>query len=238
MSPAGSVRRLVGKAVRAHRWKRLYHRFRNYTMVPRSIYGDNLELANSWRWLPGCVVECGVWRGGMSAGLACVMGRHRRYFLFDSFQGLPPAKPIDGMAAIRFQQERTSPWYHHNCAAPPQFARNAMRLAGATSWELVEGWFEDTVPGFTLPERIALLRLDADWYDSTMACLEHLFDRVAPGGLILLDDYYAWDGCSRALHDFLSRRSATERIRSVGDTCYLVRREAEQDRHDERESDN
>ena len=85
------------------------------------------------------------------------------------------------------------------------------------------GWFHETLTTFTLPEPIALLRLDADWYDSTMVCLENLFDRVAPGGLVVLDDYFAWDGCSRALHDFLSRRSAAEKIRSLGETCYLVK---------------
>ena len=56
-----------------------------------------------------------------------------------------------------------------------------------------------------------------------MICLESLFDRVPEQGIIILDDYYAWDGCSRALHDFLSRRSATERIRSLGDVCYLIK---------------
>ena len=56
---------------------------------------------------------------------------------------------------------------------------------------------------------------------STKTCLTNLFDRVAPGGIIILDDYFTWDGCSRALHDFLSERSAAERLRSLGDICYL-----------------
>ena len=96
-----------------------------------------------------------------------------------------------------------------------------MELANARSFHLVKGWFSDTLPAFNPPDSIALLRLDGDWYDSTMTCLDSLFDKVAPSGLILLDDYYAWDGCSRALHDFLSRRSAPERIRSLGNICYL-----------------
>ena len=64
---------------------------------------------------------------------------------------------------------------------------------------------------------IAVLRLDGDWYGSTMTCLEHLFDKVLPGGIVLMDDYYAWEGCSKAVHDFLSARSATEQIRSASE---------------------
>ena len=98
-----------------------------------------------------------------------------------------------------------------------------MKLAGANCFELVKGWFVDTLPEYRSGEPIALLRLDADWYESTMVCLENLFDRVIPGGLIIIDDYYIWDGCSRALHDFMSKRSALERIQSFNGVCYLIK---------------
>jgi O-methyltransferase len=72
---------------------------------------------------------------------------------------------------------------------------------------------------------IAVLRLDGDWYDSTMLCLEHLFPLVVPGGLMLIDDYYTWDGCARAVHDYLSREQAAERIeKTSGGVAYIVRR--------------
>lgn len=192
-------------------------------MIPRATYLDNLLLAERVAHLAGCVVECGVWRGGMSAGLARVLGPKRTYFLFDSFEGLPPAKEIDGEAAVRWQQDTTSPMFHDNCTARADFAARAMKLAGVDSPHLIKGWFDQTLPSFTPPEPICLLRLDGDWYESTMVCLEALFDYVVPGGLVVLDDYYAWDGCSRALHDFLSRRSATERICSFNGICHLVK---------------
>jgi O-methyltransferase len=160
----------------------------------------------------------------MSAGLCSILGASRNYFLFDSFQGLPPAQTIDGPAAIRYQEDRDSPTYYENCAAPERYALEAMELAGARTFKLVPGWFSETLPKFKPPEPIALLRLDGDWYDSTITCLKHLFDYVAPNGIIIFDDYYAWDGCSRALHDFLSDRKATERIRSYnGSVCYLLK---------------
>jgi O-methyltransferase len=190
-------------------------------MVPPDVFVSNLILTERVSTVPGCIIECGVWRGGMSAGIAIVLGPHRQYFLFDSFEGLPPAKEIDGKAALRWQQDKQSISYYDNCSASPEYARHVMNLSGIRSFELVKGWFDTTLPEFSLPTSIALLRLDCDWYDSVMVCLESLFDHVTPGGLILLDDYYVWDGCSRALHDFLARRSATERIRNLGDICYL-----------------
>ena len=99
-----------------------------------------------------------------------------------------------------------------------------MELVGAQRFELISGWFDQTLPQFKPPEPIALLRLDADWYESTMTCLNHLFDYVATDGLIIFDDYYTWDGCSRALHDFLSSRKASERIRCLNrSSCYLIK---------------
>jgi O-methyltransferase len=74
------------------------------------------------------------------------------------------------------------------------------------------GFFENTFQTFD-PPPIAVLRLDADWYDSTMACLNKLWNHVLPGGLILIDDYYTWDGCARAVHEFLASTKAAERIR-------------------------
>lgn len=103
--------------------------------------------------------------------------------------------------------------------------RDFTMIPAEASFHLRKGWFTQTLPEFKPPAPIALLRLDADWYDSTMICLEALFNHVASGGLILLDDYYTWDGCSRALHDFLSNCAATERIMAVGDVCYLIKRE-------------
>jgi O-methyltransferase len=217
------LRRYVGMVLRRRRWRCIYEECRASTMIPEASFLDNLRLAETVRGVPGCVVECGVWRGGMSAGLCRLLGAGRTYYLFDSFQGLPPAQVIDGAAAIRWQQDKTSSTYYDNCSATPELASAAMQRAGASSFHLVKGWFNETLPAFSCSEPVALLRLDGDWYDSTMICLESLFDRVPEQGIIILDDYYAWDGCSRALHDFLSRRSATERIRSLGDVCYLIK---------------
>jgi hypothetical protein len=207
--------------LRQRRFLKVYRRFREYTMIPATIYVDNLRLAAQVRGIPGCVVECGVWRGGMIAGLASILGAHRDYVLLDSFEGLPPVQEIDGISAKKWQDDKQGATYYNNCSAAAEYAERAMRLSGATSFRLVKGWFNQTLPAFNPPDRIALLRLDGDWYDSTMTCLESLFDHMAPEGIVVVDDYYTWDGCSRAVHDFLSRRSAVERVQSFGDVCFL-----------------
>lgn len=202
-------------------YRKIHSRFRDYTMVPTVNYVNTLRLAKRAIDIDGCIVQCGVWRGGLAAGLASVLGPQREYLLYDSFAGLPEAKEIDGPAAAAWQSNKDADEYYDNCAASPDFAASAMKLAGAEKFQLIEGWFDQTLPHNKPKNPIAFLHLDADWYDSIMVCLEQLYDQVAVGGYVVFDDYYVWDGCSRAVHDFLSRRSALERVRNLGEICYL-----------------
>lgn len=202
-------------------------RYRSYTMVGGRRYLANLHLVHAHRHIRGAVVECGVWRGGMIAGIAHCLGPDRSYLLFDSFEGLPDAKPIDGASASAYQEDESAPEYHDNCSADSSHAREAMALAGVRDPRLIEGWFDKTLPAFDWNEPIAILRLDGDWYDSTMCCLEQLYSHVAPGGLIILDDYYYWEGCAKALHDFLSRTGSAARIREFNKVAYLVKPDEE-----------
>ena len=156
----------------------VYAKYREYTMIPKGTYINNLTLIDTHRAVSGCVVECGVWRGGMIAGIAELLGPDRQYVLFDSFEGLPPAKEIDGPAALAWQADTTKPTYYDNCSAPSSYATHAIRLAGARNVSVHSGWFKDTLPGYAPPAPIAILRLDGDWYDSTMVCLQALFPHL------------------------------------------------------------
>jgi O-methyltransferase len=214
----------VSKQMKLWRLQKIYKKFEGFTMISEQVYISNLAIAERISHLDGCVVECGVWRGGMIAGIADILGSQRSYYLFDSFDGLPKAQEIDGQAAHLWQANVESPGYYDNCSAPEEFAKQAMTLSCAKDFTLNKGWFDSTVPNFQLKDKIVLLRLDADWYESTKICLDHLFDSVTAGGLIILDDYYAWDGCSRAIHDFLSLNSKTERINSYDGICFLEKK--------------
>jgi O-methyltransferase len=201
----------------------IYRRYRDFTMINPFTFARNLALCATKAPASGCIVECGVWRGGMSAGMADILPG-RFHLLFDSFEGLPPATDIDGEAALSWQMNANSASYYDNCRAERGFAERAMRMSAAKRFKLVQGWFRDTLIAFTPEEPIAVLRLDGDWYESTMHCLTALCPHVVPGGLIIIDDYFMWDGCSRAVHDYLSRTQAPERIERRGILCFIVKR--------------
>ena len=190
-------------------------------MIGPATYVANLKLARWARPIPGAIVECGTWKGGMIAGIAQLFGADRDYFLYDSFEGLPEVEPIDGPAAKQWQQAKDSPGYYNNCTAAEVEAATAMSLANITNANLIKGWFENTLPQATFPNGIALLRMDADWYKSTYEILHWLFPFVNANGLILIDDYYQWDGCSKAVHDYLSEHKRPERIFSYKEVCFI-----------------
>jgi O-methyltransferase len=188
----------------------LFKKYQEFTMIPEQTFISNLELINHYKYLNGSYVECGVWRGGMSAAIAEVL-KNKTIHLFDSFEGLPPAKEIDGKEALAWQQDVKSPGYFNNCSAEEAYAAKAMSLAQCENFVTHRGWFNETLPHFN-NQTIGFLRLDGDWYDSIMECLQNLFPQVINGGLIILDDYYTWDGCSKAVHDYLSEIKSSSRI--------------------------
>lgn len=209
-------------------FRSIYRKYSAYTQIHEAMYVDNLELCAKFAAMRGCVVECGVWRGGMSAGMAEVLGANRHYFLFDSFEGMPQAREdLDGAAAVAWQSNPTGPIYRNNNAASQEEAVAAMKLSGTPSFSLVKGWFNETLPRFVPPCAIAVLRLDGDWYDSTRASLENLYPHVAPGGIVIVDDYYSWDGCARAVNEFVANIASSNevpRIRQYHDLVpYLVK---------------
>ena len=194
-----------------------YNRYRDATMIQECAFVENLELARriaaDSSFARCSVVECGTWRGGMSAALIEVMGRERSYHFFDSFAGLPPAKAIDGEAARRWQENTNSPYNYNNCTASQEEFIATINRTGIDhdKVHVYPGLFQNTV-GTIDVGRIALLRLDGDWYDSTMCCLRAFFPRMADGGYVIIDDYGFWDGCTRAVHDYLARNERTESI--------------------------
>jgi len=189
-------------------------------MVGGSEYVSCLALAKATlrtAKLNGCcVVECGTWKGGMSAGLIETCGRNRDYFFFDSFEGLPAVTVEDGEAAHQWQTNTTGEHYFDNCTASLAEFLSVVRMTRLAPERLhvYKGQFDSTLPHVKMPS-IGILRIDADWYSSTMVCLEQLWDQVASGGIIVIDDYFAWEGCRKALHRFLGSRLCVEAIQQT-----------------------
>lgn len=204
--------------------RKIYSKYRDFTMVPEELYKGNLKLAYEHRRIQGCVVECGVWRGGMIAGMAEILPE-RMFYLFDSFEGLPDAREIDGPRAVAWQQNKGGETYHDNCTAEMTFAQQAMSMSGARHL-VVKGWFDAVLPATVLESPIAILRLDGDWYDSTISCLNSLYPQVMRGGIVIVDDYHTWDGCSRAIHDYLSKIKSPSRIHKTAEGVpYIIKTE-------------
>jgi len=223
------------------RHRALFGKYREFTMISSDRHKANLEIVERFSNIDGAVVECGVWRGGMIASIAEILGENRSYYLFDSFEGLPPAGRWDGEKAKDYQADVDAPEYFDNCAAEMSFAEVAMRMSGATDVNFIKGWFDLTVgvteigrhrvsasghvvgsesappsascSSSSFAESIAVLRVDGDWYESTKVCLDGLYEKVVPGGVVIFDDYDYWDGCTLAVHDFLAERKLPVRIR-------------------------
>jgi len=168
--------------------------------------------------LPGALVECGVWRGGAAAMMALAnlaeASERRMLHLFDSFQGMPePNLAHDGEQALRWAGRRGDGSLVStgvNVASPEDVKSLIIDRIGypASSVVVHQGWFQDTLP-VARPQigPIALLRVDGDWYESTLVVLDYLFDLVIPRGVVVFDDYGAFEGCRRATDEFLARRA-------------------------------
>jgi hypothetical protein len=168
--------------------------------------------------VPGDVVECGVWRGGSSmlAALALLTRGvdDRGLWLFDTFEGMsdPTEHDVEAQTGLRVEQH----WEHLRHQRESHLVAYASLREVQTNMAMipypeqhvhfVQGKVEDTLPA-QAPERIALLRLDTDWYASTRHELEQLWDRLQPGGVLIIDDYGHWAGARQAVDEFFAGRA-------------------------------
>lgn len=163
--------------------------------------------------VPGDLIETGVWRGGATIFMRAILKAHdvtdRNVWLADSFEGLPkPADDADGwdlseMSYLKVSQE--------------QVAANFQRFELLDEQvKFIKGWFSESLPKAPL-SKIAVLRMDGDLYSSTMDALKNLYHRISPGGYVIADDYYSWDSCRRAVHDFLDQQGLRPEIRKIDD---------------------
>jgi len=200
-----------------------------YTMVPfdvlASLYDQVTYLAQNN--IPGVFVECGVWKGGsMGVVAAAILDSkqpQRTLHLFDSFDDIcEPDPTVDGPRALKDVKSlagvnpekltgKLSPvkgiYQQFGGHGTVESCRDLLihKLHyDASKVVFHPGWFQETLPNQSDQiEEIALLRLDSDWFESTRICLDYLYSKVVQGGIVVIDDYGAYEGCRTAVDRFL-----------------------------------
>ena len=182
--------------------------------------------------IPGDIVECGVWRGG-NIILARIMCPDRVCWLYDTFAGMPPPGPYDAkhkpgrnpyLASAHIAKKKSLVM----SLATLDEVIDCFRAEGLLDFgrmNFVKGKVEDSLFNSQLPERIALLRLDTDWYESTKVELEVLYPRLVSGGYLIIDDYGHWLGARKAVDDYFKANNIdTGLLKTIDYTAvYMVK---------------
>jgi hypothetical protein len=179
---------------------KIYDIVKPYTMTSRERVENLLKLVYEVddKNIEGSLVECGVWKCGMLGVMSLANTKNRNVYGFDSFEGLPAPQENDGNTAIGWEG---------TLKVSLQEACINLKNMGANA-SLIKGFFNDTLRNYKQQiGKISVLRLDGDWYESTMTCLDELYDLVSPGGFIIIDDYGHWEGCRKATDDFRAKRN-------------------------------
>ena len=194
----------------------LYNRVCRFTgTTPARVVGlvDAVKYVTKNR-VPGSIVECGVWRGGSIMAVAWTLlelgDTSRDIYLFDTFEGmseptdkdrLPDGTLAAQVLAARGRTEEGNLWAY----APLEAVKRNVLSTGYPPEKIhfVQGKVEDTLPQ-AAPDQIALLRLDTDWYESTRHEMIHLYPRLSPQGVLILDDYGDWEGARRAVDEYFA----------------------------------
>jgi O-methyltransferase len=187
-------------------------RCRPYTLSPSpaslfSLYGAARHLTKAR--VAGDIVECGVWRGGSMMMAALTLAAHadtnRKIYLYDTF-ALTWETPSSQDAVVYHPDAPLDPDVGSATLAQGTSVEAVMANLGTTGYPIanvvpVKGLVQETIPA-TMPERIALLRLDTDLYESTYHELVHLYPRLVSGGVLIIDDYGKFAGATRAVDQY------------------------------------
>ncbi|HWZ15527.1 MAG TPA: TylF/MycF/NovP-related O-methyltransferase [Mucilaginibacter sp.] len=193
-----------------------YKRVKPYTMTtPERI----AAICNAINYLVennigGDVVECGVWRGGSTMAAIDTLlkagDQSREIYLYDTFEGMSEPTELDKLSTGTVADELlktsdkddpTSVWCFSTLEEVQTNVSSLKYPANLVHY--IKGKVEDTIPS-TLPSKIALLRLDTDWYESTAHELKYLYPLLVPGGVIIIDDYGHWEGARKAVDEYIS----------------------------------
>jgi O-methyltransferase len=220
--------------------RRIVERVWPHTMTSVARIG---ALINAVRYcirrkVPGDFAECGVWLGGSVMAMILTLQEmgvnDRDVFLYDTFEGMTrpterDTSPFERPALEGWDEEAgrvTSAWWA-SFFEPETLNEEAVRERVLSSGypearlHFVRGAVEETLPQHA-PDRLALLRLDTDWYESTRHELVNLYPRLSHGGVLLIDDYGHWEGCRRAVDEYFASHAPPVLLNRVDYTARIA----------------
>ncbi len=193
----------------------IFYKSRDFTLtsVERAyVLYKAIEYISKFK-ISGDIVECGVWKGGSIIISAMTLmkenNRSRKIYLYDTFEGMAEPTDVDRMAANDFpakemwnklKRKNDNIWM---CYSSLKEVRKNVFSSGypKKNFIFIKGKVEDTIPK-TIPEKISLLRLDTDWFESTRHELVYLFPKLSKGGILIIDDYGHWKGAKKAVDEY------------------------------------
>lgn len=198
----------------------IYERCKDYSMNRKermySLYLAVNYLVDSK--VEGDCVECGVYRGGNTMLMALTLLARgetgRKIYCYDTFKGMVQPTELD-YSVMNISTRAIDEWkrqkkedYNEWCYAPLSEVKRALYSTGYPRENIifVQGKVEETIPT-TMPSRIALLRLDTDWYESTKHELQNLYPVLVHRGALVIDDYGTWAGSKKAVDEYFARKS-------------------------------
>lgn len=210
--------------------REIYEKVKKNTMTsPERIY----SLLEAVRYIetnevPGAIVECGVWKGGSMMAVAEMLSRldrpSRELYLYDTFEGMSEPEEVDkdhsGQLASELlekdaDKEKNMVWAYSTLETVQQGMQTTRYPQEKIHY--IKGKVEETIPS-TIPSRIALLRLDTDWYESTRHELVHLFPLLSKTGVLILDDYGHWAGARKAVDEYFAEHKQPLLLNRIDET--------------------
>jgi O-methyltransferase len=173
--------------------------------------------------IPGDLIETGVWRGGCAILMKAVLARHgvtdRTVWVADSFEGLP--SPVHDIDRVHASYDLSGSDYLTVSLEDVRanFDRFGLLDDGV---QFLKGWFAETLTSVSL-ERLAVLRLDGDMYESTRDALGPLYPKVSPGGFVIVDDYNSWPACRRAVDEYREKFAINDPLVGIDDQAVYWR---------------
>lgn len=160
--------------------------------------------------ISGDIVEIGVWKGGSMLAMLLALEKNncldRTVHLYDTFEGMTPSTEADKDFKGRDANDLIKEDSFWSCVSGLEEVKNNISQNSKYPSHLINYHKGDICKTQFIPDNIAVLRLDTDWYESTKFELDNFYDKVCSGGMVIIDDYGHWKGCKQAVDEFITKR--------------------------------